>query len=128
VKHMQTPYYFELSLSSLKCLLIHSSTLIPHVLLCSVRVKEERQCRCPKGSKSSLLQCFQGFLHRPREDQGRILAWAHSSWNLLAKLERSLLLVQVPLYLFTCCLLETSHIYTFILNWFSPGGFYPGSC
>jgi hypothetical protein len=38
---------------------------------------------------------------------------AHSSWNLLAKLERSLLLVQVPLYLFTCCIpCLRHHIYT----------------
>jgi hypothetical protein len=37
------------------------------------------------------------------------LAWAHSSWNLLAKLERSLLLVQVPFYLFTCCIPWQKH-------------------
>jgi hypothetical protein len=59
--------------------------------------------------------------------QGRegALAWAHSSWNLLAKLERSLLLVQVPLYLFPCCILclrHHIHILTFYIG-FSRGGF-----
>jgi hypothetical protein len=47
--------------------------------------------------------------------QGRegTVAWAHSAWNLLAKLERSFLLVQIPLCLFTCCIpCLGHHIYT----------------
>jgi hypothetical protein len=63
--------------------------------------------------------CMQGRIkgalvqwNRQQRREGA-LTWAHSSWNHLTKLERSLLLVQVPLYLFTCCIpCLRHHIYT----------------
>jgi hypothetical protein len=84
----------------------------------------------------------QGFFNQPRIEQGRKHLQAitrekgaHSSRGTflkepIAKLERSLQSVQVPLYYLPCCiyLLEELHIYTYISNWFSPGGFCPGSC
>jgi hypothetical protein len=58
---------------------------------------------------------------------------AHSSRGTflkepIAKLERILQGVQVPLYLSSLLyfLLEALHIYTSISNWFSPGGFVQG--
>ena len=67
---------------------------------------------------SNNLEKIKGASIQWNMQQGRegALAWAHSSWNLLAKLERSLLLLQVPLYLFTCCFpCLRHHIYTLSL-------------
>jgi hypothetical protein len=40
LKHMQSSYYFVPSPSSSLCLYMQRLTLIPHTMLCSVRVKE----------------------------------------------------------------------------------------
>jgi hypothetical protein len=83
---------------------------------------------------------MQGFLKQPKEGQGRTssiawttreeghTSWAHFSRNLLAKLERSLLCVQVPLYLITCCIPCLRHfIYIHISQTgFPRGGFVQG--
>jgi len=55
--NMQTSFYFEPSSSSSPHLYMHRSTLILYIMLCSVRVKEERQRISPKRSNSTLLQC-----------------------------------------------------------------------
>jgi hypothetical protein len=67
-----------------------------------------------------------------RHSQGRrghTLLGVHISRNHCKACEE-LAKYQVPLYLssFLYYMLEAHHIYTFISNWFSPRGFYPGSC
>jgi hypothetical protein len=52
-----------------------------------------------------------------------------SSLVLVARLVRSLLCIQVPLYFITCCISCFDHHYIDIYpKLVFPGGFYPGSC
>jgi hypothetical protein len=68
----------------------------------------------------------QGFLKQPSKSQGRTSLKGEGGAFLkepIAKLERSLQGVQVPLYLSSLLysLLVALHIYTSISNWFIPG-------
>jgi hypothetical protein len=66
----------------------------------------------------------EGFLHWVKEEGGRFISveratkgegapriWAHISLDLVARLVRSLLCIQVPLYCITCCISCFDHHY-----------------
>jgi hypothetical protein len=70
----------------------------------------------------------EGFLHWVKEEGGHFILveratkgegaprfWAHISQDLVARLRRSLLCIQVPLYCINCCISCFDHHYIDIL-------------
>jgi hypothetical protein len=83
------------------------------------------------GGVSSLDQRGKRALHFSGESnkgRGRTKSWAHISLDLVARLVRSLLCIQVPLYCITCCISCFDHHYIDIYPKliFSGGGFIQG--
>jgi hypothetical protein len=89
---------------------------------------------CEEGKQRAV--CMQGFFNQQR-DKARAQYLQARSRKEGAHIPRNhcracveLAEYQVPLYLSSLLyyMLEAHYIYTFISNWFSPGGVYPGSC
>jgi hypothetical protein len=94
-------------------------------------------CLVHGGRDTQQVVCVEGILHWAKEEGGRITSMDRATREegalslgafLFLELQSFSRGVAIVLAYLVYSLLEIIIIYTFIPNWFSPGGFYPGSC